>query len=1020
MIFSPRILQSRRFVALVCSLIVGLMACVAGTAIWHYRAQTLKDHEGNMRSLGMVLAEQTGRYVQVIDLILQHAQAHVDAADLVTPGDFSRRMGSPEVHDLLTQSIQNVPMADAVALIGADGKLVNWSRGRAVIDLDVSGRDFFQHFRQQDDSGLFVGIPGKSQVSGVWSLFFARRINGRAGQFLGVAVGIVYCDFLRDFYQQVGSNMDHAVRLLRRDGAILLRYPDPNRVTATQLPNQSPWYRHVADGGGVFRDRDPGTGRSELVSVNFVRDYPLVVDVIVDQDAALAGWRAQATLLAGLALLATICLVGLFLQLVRQLNRQAEQSALLKSFAQMSADWFWEQDAEHRFTEPNDFPLWITTYGLDRGHAIGRTRWELADPAMSEERWAAHKADLAARRPFRDFRWERVCPDGTVVHHSINGDPVFGRNGVFLGYRGTGRDISAEIAASEHLARTNAELKHSHARMDALLNNIDIGVCFFDGSRRLQAWNRRYAEIYQLPPEIARVGATLNEILQYRHIVGNHPAVTETQFLAWRARFAAAGEPSRTITRLPNGRSIVIHYQPMEDGGWVATHEDITERKQAEDRIAFLAEHDDLTRLANRDIFRDRLDQALEMTGRGRGFALFWLDLNNFKVINDSFGHTAGDALLKAVANRLEACVRTVDTLARLVGDEFAILQLDVDQPSQAEPLAHRIQEAFRDPFRVGAHQVVVRVSIGITVAPADGTSPETLLRNADIALYLAKTEGRGTIRFFEPEMDARIQLRRSLEEDLHVALEHDEFEIHYQPVIDVAARRSSAFEALLRWHHPTRGLIPPLDFIPVAEETNLIVQIGDWVLRHACAEAATWPGDIKVAVNLSPVQFKQGDVIASVRQALELSGLPPGRLELEITETILLEEDDNALACLHQLRAMGIAIALDDFGTGYASLSYLNRFPFDKIKIDKSFVQHMDKNKEAMSILDAIVALGQSLNIRTTAEGVETAEQLDRLRMTGCTEVQGYLFSRPVPAANVPGLIARLQTVDQLRAIPH
>ena len=250
------------------------------------------------------------------------------------------------------------------------------------------------------------------------------------------------------------------------------------------------------------------------------------------------------------------------------------------------------------------------------------------------------------------------------------------------------------------------------------------------------------------------------------------------------------------------------------------------------------------------------------------------------------------------------------------------------------------------------------------------------------------------------------------------MALEHDEFEIHYQPVIDVAARRSSAFEALLRWHHPTRGLIPPLDFIPVAEETNLIVQIGDWVLRHACAEAATWPDGIKVAVNLSPVQFKQGDVIGSVRRALELSGLPAGRLELEITETILLEENDNALACLHQLRAMGIAIALDDFGTGYASLSYLNRFPFDKIKIDKSFVQHMDRNKEAMSILDAIVALGQSLEIRTTAEGVETAEQLDRLRLTGCTEVQGYLFSRPVPAAEVPGLIARLQIVDQLPAV--
>ena len=1012
--FSTRILRSRRSIALICALIVGLMAAVAGAATWHYRAQALKDRENNMRSLGMVLAEQTARYVQVIDLILQQIQTRIDGYNIENKMDFGSRLGTRDMQDLLAQSIHNVPMADAVALAGADGKLVNWSRGRAVIDLDVSGRDFFQHFSQHDDRGLFVGIPDKSKVSDVWSLFFARRINGRDGQFLGVAVGIVYCDFLRDFYQQLGKGMDHSVTLLRRDGTILLRYPDPNRITGKRLPDGSQWYHHGADGGGSYRDLNFFTREPNLVSVNFVRNYPLAVDVVVTQDAALAGWRAQAALFGALGLLATMCLIGLFLLLVRQFNRQAERAAQLKSFAQMSVDWFWEQDTEHRFTEPNDFPLWVTTYGLDRGHAIGKTRWELADPAMSEARWTAHKADLAARRPFRDFRWERLRPDGTVAYHSVNGDPAFDRNGAFIGYHGTGRDVSEEVEAGKRLARINLQLEHSHTRMDALLSNIDIGVCFFDGSRRLQAWNRRYAEIYQLPPEVTRVGATLEEILHHRNIAGNHPAITEAQFLAWRAKFAPAGQPSQTVAKLPNGRSIVIHYQPMDDGGWVATHEDITERKQAEDRIAFLAEHDALTRLANRELFRDRLDQAIEMTGRGMGFALFWLDLNNFKAINDTFGHATGDELLQAVANRLEACVRTVDTLARLVGDEFAILQLDVDHPSQAEPLAHRIQEAFRDPFRVGTRQTVLRVSIGITIAPADGTLAETLLKNADIALYLAKSEGRGAVRFFEPEMDARIQMRRALDEDLRTALERNQFEIHYQPLINLAASRVIGFEALLRWHHPTRGMISPLDFIPLSEETSLIVPIGDWVLRRACEEAANWPADIKIAVNLSPVQFKHGDVIGSVRAALEGSGLRPDRLELEITETILLEESDNALTCLRDLRAMGIAVALDDFGTGYASLSYLTRFPFDKIKVDKSFVLQMDKNKDAMSILDAIVALGQSLDIRTTAEGVETAEQLDRLRMKGCTEVQGNLFSRPVPAADVPGLIAQLRNVGQ------
>ena len=437
----------------------------------------------------------------------------------------------------------------------------------------------------------------------------------------------------------------------------------------------------------------------------------------------------------------------------------------------------------------------------------------------------------------------------------------------------------------------------------------------------------------------------------------------------------------------------------MPDGGWVATHEDITERQQAEASIVFMARHDALTKLANRVLFNERLEQALDIAGGATGCALLYLDLDHFKLINDTRGHPIGDGLLQAAAERLRSCVREVDTAARLGGDEFAIIQVQASSPDDAEVLANRIIAAFREPFVVDGHQILIGSSIGIAIGPGDGSTAERLLNSADIALYLAKTEGRGTLRFFEPEMDARINARRMLELDLRDAIARSEFELHYQPVVNLTTGQVISFEALLRWHHPVRGLVMPADFIPIAEETGLIVPIGEWVLRTACLEAEKWPTNINVAVNLSAVQFKKGGPVTAVRAALDASGLRPTRLELEITETVLLQDSVAALAALHQLRTMGITIALDDFGTGYSSLRYLRSFPFDKIKIDQSFVHDLVDNKEAMSIVRAVTGLGESLCMRTTAEGVELVEQLDELRKQGCTEVQGYYFGRPKPA---------------------
>jgi diguanylate cyclase (GGDEF)-like protein len=464
---------------------------------------------------------------------------------------------------------------------------------------------------------------------------------------------------------------------------------------------------------------------------------------------------------------------------------------------------------------------------------------------------------------------------------------------------------------------------------------------------------------------------------------------------------------------LKNGRVVAIYFHPMPDGGWVATHEDITERRRAEASILYMARHDALTRLPNRVMFQERLEQAIELADRGKGYAVLCLDLDHFKLVNDTLGHPVGDGLLRSAAERLQACVRQVDTVARLGGDEFAIIQVTMERPEDAAVLATRILTAFGNPFDVEGHHIMVGTSIGVAVAPADGTSSEKLLKNADIALYLAKAEGRGTVRFFEPEMDARIQSRRRLELDLRAAIAGRQFEVYYQPLVNLTADRVSGFEALLRWHHPIRGLVSPGEFIPLAEETGMIVAIGEWVLKAACLEAANWSADIKLAINLSPVQFKKGDLVAAVQAALDASGLSPDRLELEITESVLLQNTEKTLAVLHQLRAAGIAVALDDFGTGYSSLSYLRSFPFDKIKIDQSFVRDLTMNNEAMSIVRAVTGLGHSLCMKTTAEGVETMEQLDQLRQEGCTEVQGYIFSRPQPAHELPSLIERLRNMS-------
>ncbi|QOZ78327.1 bifunctional diguanylate cyclase/phosphodiesterase [Bradyrhizobium sp. CCBAU 53351] len=565
--------------------------------------------------------------------------------------------------------------------------------------------------------------------------------------------------------------------------------------------------------------------------------------------------------------------------------------------------------------------------------------------------------------------------------------------------------IAIALVAALLDRRAKGELGAQQMVLDTALENMSQGLCMFDADGTIILFNERYAAMLRRT-DIALTGRRLVDILRDEQAKGQWQGDADEFF----ARLVADAREGRTTTDVVNrfGRSIRVVNQPMHGGGWVATFEDITEWLEAQAKISHMARHDALTSLPNRVLFHEQLEQGLRRTRSGEQLAVLCLDLDHFKDINDSLGHPIGDALLKEVGRRLTAVVDESDTVARLGGDEFAVVQIGRSEETAARSLARRLVEVISAPYEIDDHQIVIGVSIGISLSPQDGSDPDELLKNADLALYRAKADGRGTYRFFETGMDARAQARRLLEMDLRAALQRGEFEPYYQPIRDVISGRVVAFEALLRWNHPHRGLIAPIDFIPLAEETGLIVQLGEFVLRSACIDAASWPDDVDVAVNLSPVQFKNPNLIASVTEALTASGLDARRLELEITESVLLQNSEATLTTLHELRGMGVRISLDDFGTGYSSLSYLRSFPFDKIKIDRSFVSELATREDSMAIIRAVTGLGRSLGIVTTAEGVENDAQLELLRREGCNQAQGYLFSKPRPASDVTIMLDR------------
>ncbi|MDC7743810.1 putative bifunctional diguanylate cyclase/phosphodiesterase [Rhizobium binxianense] len=606
---------------------------------------------------------------------------------------------------------------------------------------------------------------------------------------------------------------------------------------------------------------------------------------------------------------------------------------------------------------------------------------------------------------------QAVTADGTVDAQRL-------MELVIATYRVHENDYDEIERSAETLLRENHALRGNISALsqafdgqqrlfEIILNNLPLGLSVFDADQRLTLSNIRFGQLFGLTQDDVVVGVTITDLIgKMRGMEG-----TSAKHGRRTRRHSAVTVKSSGIRRrewlMDDGRTIQSMVTILADGSSIAIHADITEDRKAAERITYLAHHDPLTGLPNRIHFREQVDATLIERKPDEQIALVHLNLDRFKSINNTMGVSAGDKILQQVAERIRASVGSENALARLGSDEFAILQTGGQQPWNVTALAEQIRRALSEPFFHGEKQVELSVSMGIAIAPDDGEETDILLKNAGVALSHAKADGRKRERFFAGEMEVQMQLRHALEADLRAAVENEEFELHYQPLYDLRQRRICGFEALIRWNHPIRGRVPPMDFIPLAEEVGLIVDIGRWVLRRACSDAAQWPEGIKVAVNVSAIQFSGSDLTKDVGEALAAAALSPSRFELEITESVLMENLDEVLPILHALKERGIRISMDDFGTGYSSLSYLSSFPFDKIKIDKSFVNDIADNKEAHAIMHAIILLGDALGMRVTVEGVETAEQLALLECEECDEIQGYHISPPRPVRDVPHLLS-------------
>lgn len=852
-------------------------------AMWRDAAE---DASAAVGTVAAVLAEQTFQSVRAVDLVLDALVAQIDAYGVQTTEELLQELRTEARRAGLTERLSRLPRVQAIAIVDAHGNTVVTTRAWPTPDINIADRDHFQQLEHYGGNSLAVGVPVRNLADGDWTVYFGRRLENEAGDFLGIVSVGVTPDFFLNIAEGTSALDGYEARLLREDGTIYVVNPPETHQLGVKTVEASEWHALVAGRGGTFRAAATPDRPARLVAVEPVANYPLVVDVALDEAGIFAAWRERALTIGLISAGLALCMAALAAALIAQLQRALGQQAQLR-----------ERDAE--------------------------------------------------------------------------------------------------------LLREARQRRAADARFEAAIGHMRQGLAVFGPDQRLATCNRAFLEMYGIAPEQAPPGTPLETILRMRIANGAYGASDPDAYI--RERTELAVNPNLTeasdVYELRDGRFLSMSKQHLPDGGWLAVHEDVTEREKALAHLRHLASHDSLTGLGNRALLFERLE-ALSGSDPDTGCAgLLLVDLDGFKSINDRFGHAVGDELLRAVALRLRSVTAGTDTLARLGGDEFAILRpCDTRGAAGFVALAGRLREAFEAPFDVPPHTLKVGASIGISIATERPSSAEPMLRQADLALYRAKSQGRNRVAVFERSMEIAISYRRSLARDLDVALDAGTIGVVYQPVVDVETGRAVAMEALARWNHPDLGAIPPSTFVPIAEEFGLVERLGSAILADAVRAAATWPATVRVAVNVSPLQIAGDDLPATIARELAAAALPADRLELEITESALLADESHVSDCLRSLRTMGVQIVLDDFGTGFASLSNLNTFTVDRIKIDRTFVGRLGKHAGSTAIVEASTMIAEAFRVMVTAEGVETEAQRTILRRLGVRHLQGYLFARPAP----------------------
>jgi len=981
-------------------------AILLGTAtmISQFRDRALANGKRELENTVLLLTRHFDQQFEDSDSMARDIISRMDIAAIPSPEAFREKMSGTEAHELLKSRVSVLSYIGDVNFFDVNGRLINSSGLWPLPDIDISDRSFFSTLRTGEPFTSVLAEPVRSYITASWTTVFAHRLSGPDGAFLGVMGRRIDPASFEKFFATVALGSGSAISMFHRDGTLIARHPHVESMIG-QKPAGVPLVDSIAADGGIrsLRITSPVDGQDRIGAAAALHNYPVTIVATTSLDSVLADWRAQTRgIITGACLLA-LAITMILLLVIRQINRQNREARERVNLQKQQLD-----------TALNNMTQGLVLYD-GSGHLVLCNQRFIDMFGLSTD---IVKAGADAR---------------DVMHHRVAAGSFEGNPDQFYDdvQRSLARgEVATKIAASTdgrsfqivnqplpqggwvstieditERRRVEQERDRNYAFLSQILDHIPSPITVKDArDRRYLLANRVAAEQFGVPKEQI-VGRTAVDLFPKRSadIIAADDAKTlqcDSLFKdehLWETQ--AFGTRYVTSTRIG-----------IRDGGElryiVNVVNDVTERRRADEKIAHLAHYDPLTDLPNRTLFREQMGRELQKVSRGEQFALLSIDIDEFKGINDSLGHHVGDELLKAMAARIRGCIREGDLIARLGGDEFAVVQTGPRGISDVLDVVTRIRDVVRQPFQCLGHQLSCDASIGVALAPQDGTDLDQLIKNADLAMYGAKADGRHTYRFFEPAMDASAKARLALEQDLRHALTHGGFEIHYQPLVDLRNDEVTGCEALLRWRHPQRGMISPAAFIPVAEDTGLIVELGEWVLRSACAEAANWPDHVRLAVNVSPVQLREPTLALKVASALASSGLPANRLELEITEAVLIGDDATALAILHELKAIGVRIALDDFGTGYSSLSYLKRFPFDKIKIDRCFVTDIAEADGSSVIVQAVVNIAASCNMTTVAEGVETKQQQELLRALGCTQMQGFLFSGAKPAAEVRRLL--------------